>query len=216
MTEHEIDVQRIVPVELTPGLNKTHYRSSANDALTIVSLRHELRRQKEQNQQAAYDTLTGLRLRYQFEEDARRLHQRTVKSGHSVAMLFADANRLKKINDEEGHAAGDIYLKIIANELRKILRASDITGRVGGDEFAAVIGLEESLDAKALHELGVDIKQRLNQSVKDSVGIENAVSMGVVPWDYYQDLNEVLGLADKAMYTDKRSLQAYRPQYPIE
>jgi diguanylate cyclase (GGDEF)-like protein len=86
--------------------------------------------------QATHDALTGLPNRTLF---ARRLDQALLAPGSNVSVLFCDLDNFKPVNDELGHGAGDILLKVVADRLLGCVRATDTVARLGGDEFAILL-----------------------------------------------------------------------------
>ncbi|MCP4993594.1 MAG: EAL domain-containing protein [Gammaproteobacteria bacterium] len=89
---------------------------------------------------ATHDTLTGLLNRRAFEETLVDTIEQTKKSGESHILAYIDMDRFKPINDTCGHAAGDMLLKKISAILQSGLRQEDTIGRIGGDEFAILLG----------------------------------------------------------------------------
>jgi diguanylate cyclase (GGDEF)-like protein len=174
------------------------YRSRATDALI-----KDHSRLREQNEQAAYDTLTGLRRRERFIEDAERLYERSHRGGSSVVIMFADLNSLKRVNDTMGHEIGDKYLRHAADELRYRLRPTDVTGRWGGDELVAAFSVIKGFTQEHLVELGKDFKTRINAGMEEQTGYPNAVSVGLTFWTPDQELADAIGVADQLMYQDK-------------
>ena len=84
------------------------------------------------------DPLTGLPNIRKFRDRLRREIERTKRSRECVSLLFIDLDRLKSINDTHGHPAGDKALRHIARCISRSLRASDLGGRLGGDEFGVL------------------------------------------------------------------------------
>jgi diguanylate cyclase (GGDEF)-like protein len=93
--------------------------------------------------QAMHDALTGLPNRMLF---AKRLDRALLASSSNVDVLFCDLDNFKDVNDELGHGAGDLLLKIVADRLLECVRAGDTVARLGGDEFAIL--LEDCPDAR--------------------------------------------------------------------
>jgi diguanylate cyclase len=93
--------------------------------------------------QAMHDALTGLPNRALF---AKRLDRALFASGSNVDVLFCDLDNFKDVNDELGHGAGDLLLKIVADRLLECVRVGDTVARLGGDEFAIL--LEDCPDAR--------------------------------------------------------------------
>ncbi len=89
--------------------------------------------------QANTDHLTGLCNRRAFMEAAEKLQAHQGSRGEPVTLLMFDLDHFKSINDRFGHGVGDDVLKVFAESVRKSMRTSDIIGRLGGEEFAAIV-----------------------------------------------------------------------------
>jgi diguanylate cyclase (GGDEF)-like protein len=152
--------------------------------------------------QAFHDPLTGLSNRRRFVEAAGTALDERTGTG-SVAALFLDVDDFKTVNDSLGHAAGDSLLIAIAARLRSDLRASDVAGRLGGDEFGVLLtdvpddGYAVSVAERMLARLDEPITVAgVNVVVGASIGIAVVSSpMGTV--------DDLLGDADVAMYQAK-------------
>ncbi len=88
---------------------------------------------------ATTDPLTGLLNRRAFLDNANRLCAGQGRRGGSVTLLMFDLDHFKSINDRFGHAIGDEVLRVFAQVARTSMRANDIVGRLGGEEFAAIV-----------------------------------------------------------------------------
>jgi len=116
----------------------------------IIDLNRELAAKSAKLEQAARtDPLTGLPNRRAIEEWAERQTRGAARHGFPLWVVLGDIDNFKTINDSFGHDAGDIVLKIFADMLKKNTRASDICGRLGGDEFLLVITHVESTHVEA-------------------------------------------------------------------
>lgn len=101
----------------------------------------ELRRAEAQLwQRANYDALTRLPNRDLFAERLAQAITEATRHQHLLAVLYIDVDKLKFINDNYGHAAGDAALREVANRLTDCVRAHDTVARISGDEFAVVLG----------------------------------------------------------------------------
>lgn len=149
------------------------------------------------------EPLTGALSRYGFEITA----QRFVLSRKPCAVLMLDVDGFKKINDQFGHETGDRCLKEIVTRCKRELRAEDIIGRIGGDEF--VIMLFDIDD-----EMAQRVAERTRASISEiraendmSTGGNITVSIGLVslPGSTDEELTSVLKVADEAVYDAKRS-----------
>jgi len=116
----------------------------------IVDLNRELAAKSQKLEQAARtDPLTGLPNRRAIEEWAEKQVRGAARHGFPLWVVVGDIDNFKAINDNFGHDAGDIVLKIFADMLKKSTRASDICGRLGGDEFLLVITHVENTHVEA-------------------------------------------------------------------
>jgi diguanylate cyclase (GGDEF)-like protein/PAS domain S-box-containing protein len=88
---------------------------------------------------ATHDRLTGLANRALIDEHLAPALARAARSGRSMALCYIDLDNLKRINDQMGHIAGDEVLVEFTARLRSALREGDLAGRIGGDEFLAVL-----------------------------------------------------------------------------
>jgi diguanylate cyclase (GGDEF)-like protein len=127
------------------------------------------------------------------------------KTDFSFAVLFLDLDRFKVVNDSLGHHAGDLLLKIIAQELLSIVRDKDTVARLGGDEFVMLI---EDLDGD---DEAFDVAKRIIEFLQQPFTIENQLvftgtSIGIVFSDErYTRADLMLRDADTAMYHAKDS-----------
>nr|CAD6438851.1 GGDEF domain-containing protein [Rhizobium sp. Q54] len=118
------------------------------------------------------------------------------------ALLFIDADHFKSINDTFGHAMGDAVLRTIAHVIRASVRDGDLTGRIGGEEFAVfLVGASQSSAA----EVAERIRQNV-QSIAEPLGVTDrdiTVSVGVSMRDRQQTIAEMLLHADQNLYQAK-------------
>src|SRR5699024_8289710 len=141
------------------------------------------------------------RRRFQYEfEQILRASERYQRSG---GLLYFDLDQFKYINDTCGHQTGDRLLKMIANKLSQVVRASDIVARLGGDEFAVVIrecDTEGAIQAaqKVCDQLGIleFPTQDHNHSISTSIGVALFPLHGTT-------VHELMANADLAMYQAK-------------
>lgn len=140
---------------------------------------------------AMHDFLTGLLNRRSFDAAlARRL-----AAGLPFALLFADADGLKRVNDLEGHAAGDAVLIRAGRLLAASLRSDDEIARLGGDEFAVVASLASADTAEKLcHALEASLADR---------GVALSIGWAVFPADG-ADADSLFRQADARLYDRKR------------
>ena len=122
--------------------------------------------------------------------------------GEHVGLLYLDLDDFKQVNDSYGHAAGDRVLAAVAKRLRRVVRAPDLVGRIGGDEFVLVV---RDGDERALTRLLARINEVLHEPVmvKD-IPIPVHVSCGIAVSDHGGSASELLALADARMYGSKQ------------
>ena len=115
---------------------------------------------------ASTDPLTGLFNRRGFSEACARVIEREAKAGRPVTVMIFDIDHFKGINDRFGHPAGDEILKLFSTVVVSNLRLSDLSGRIGGEEFAALLpcSLEEGvLVAERVREAFEALRHRLRR-----------------------------------------------------
>jgi diguanylate cyclase (GGDEF)-like protein/PAS domain S-box-containing protein len=149
------------------------------------------------------DSLTGVNNRRRFLELARNELKRARRHDRPFAFLILDIDYFKDINDSHGHDQGDVVLKKLATTCLRVLRDIDIFGRLGGEEFGAVL-VETDLEQASA------IAERLRATVADdSLDIDGArvtltVSIGVAVWrETDTSFSDLMLQADKALYTAK-------------
>ena len=174
---------------------------SKNEALTSKNERL-LRNNQELNIQNSIDELTQVLNRRGFMEKAEKELKKAAKSGLSGMVFFADMDGLKKINDTYGHKIGDIAIRTQAKVLTDAFRASDIVGRLSGDEFAIVsIGLTKEHIASIRTRIDL-----LNITLSKEAGLPLtlSISLGNVPFTPDDtDLDSLLSKADQKLYKEK-------------
>jgi diguanylate cyclase (GGDEF)-like protein len=131
----------IPPEELPETLSRMHM--IIDRALQTVASHMAVRLEHE----ALVDPLTGLMNRRALERDLRRERARATRYGRRFSLMVIDLDGLKKVNDTDGHLAGDLYLRALATAMAGVLRSGDEAYRVGGDEF--VVLLPETAEARA-------------------------------------------------------------------
>jgi diguanylate cyclase (GGDEF)-like protein len=173
---------------------------------TIRRLRAELARAQEQlaELQASADTdfLLGIPNRRGFERELARAIAYMKRYSASGALVVLDVDRLKPINDSFGHAAGDEVLKAIVATLQAHIRASDVVGRLGGDEFGLLLWNLSRTDAKSK---AAALEAAIDQLgfVFDGRSINAGASAGVAILDTHSEARRALESADSAMYVRK-------------
>jgi diguanylate cyclase (GGDEF)-like protein len=156
---------------------------------------------------ARTDPLTGLLNRAALEAALDRT-LRSISRGASPAVLcFLDLDHFKAVNDRYGHAAGDRVLRDLAGVLRRRLRATDVAGRIGGDEFALILPGCSTADTMRLMEM---LRQRMAAFAKSlPVGCAPGFSAGItVLTAHTASVATALAEADRACYAAKAAGRA--------
>jgi diguanylate cyclase (GGDEF)-like protein/PAS domain S-box-containing protein len=118
-------------------------RAPDGSALRLVGTRQDISQAKQTEQLlrelAHTDALTGIHNRRSFLDRASDELASAVRYGHQVSLLMMDLDHFKAINDQHGHAGGDSVLRSFVQAARTVMRQSDVFGRIGGEEFAALL-----------------------------------------------------------------------------
>jgi diguanylate cyclase (GGDEF)-like protein len=181
---------------------------SALMAFSMVGLDRLLRAIRTHEEQltrlATTDALTGLANRRHLLAELEKELRRAARSGRPLSVLMVDLDRFKGVNDQYGHAAGDAVLVAVAGRCLARLRAIDLCGRIGGEEF--VVLLPETPLAEAQQTL-----TRLQRSLTEALFLHEqrevfvTFSAGVTSWRAGEALEAALERADEALYEAKRS-----------
>ncbi len=158
----------------------------------------DTRRLERAETEAMMDELTGIYNRRGWERFLLSEDIRGRRYGATMGIIIADANNLKVVNDQYGHAAGDQMLQAIANILKDTVRTQDIVARIGGDEFA-ILCLDTSEDALML------LSDRILHAVKQA---GHSVSIGASVHEATHSISQTLQKADELMYIHKRKQKA--------
>ena len=155
--------------------------------------------------QALHDSLTGLPNRALLQDRVEQALLAARRHGTSLALLFADLDRFKEVNDTFGHPMGDDLLREVAVRLRMAVRAADTVARLGGDEFAIL--LPQITDVRE----AMDVCERIRASLatpvvigSDTLFVEASVGIALSP-DHGNDVDTLMRHADVAMYVAKRA-----------
>ncbi|MFI7677355.1 diguanylate cyclase [Actinophytocola sp. NPDC049390] len=158
----------------------------------------------QQRQLAITDVLTGLRTRRYFENRLTTELAHARRTGTPLAVLIADVDHFKSINDAYGHPGGDRVLVEIATRLRHGLRHEDVISRYGGEEFAVLL-------RGATADEPVRIAERLRHTVSsspvvvgDGMAVEVTISVGTATFPLHGSTqDELVTAADRALYAAK-------------
>jgi two-component system, cell cycle response regulator len=154
------------------------------------------------------DELTQLKNRRGFFELADQALKTARRERYTMGVFFLDLDGLKRINDTLGHLAGDQALRDTAQMLRQTFRESDILGRIGGDEFVALVHVAHGIDV---------LTQRLREHLREfnaararPYRLDVSIGTTLVTVTSDEDIEALIARADAAMYEDKRALAPTR------
>lgn len=173
----------------------------------LVDQIHVLHHQEEKARKlSTYDSLTGLLNRHSFLEGAKHFFYLSERNKENFAVLIIDFDNFKKINDQYGHLAGDEVLKTFGNTAQRIARASDLIGRIGGEEFAILLPQTSQKNAYIFAER---LRTTIHNTIVPYQGtlIRFSISIGIAEncINETKSFNEILDLADKALYISKEN-----------
>ncbi|MCB1936363.1 MAG: sensor domain-containing diguanylate cyclase [Nitrosomonas sp.] len=158
------------------------------------------------------DALTGINNRRFFEQRLPEEISRCKRSKTPISCLFVDVDHFKHFNDTYGHATGDLILKQVAGIIRKELRATDVVGRYGGEEFVVLLPNTD-------HQRAQEIAERIRKCIQkhrykhEEHSLKVTVSIGIADFQKFVDENKTLAeigqalvaAADNALYKAKQS-----------
>ena len=188
---------------ITKPFNTKELRARVRSGARIVQLQQQLIAAREElREKSIRDPLTGLLTRGAFFEICELEFARAVRGGGPLALIMADIDHFKSINDRHGHLGGDDVLRDVARRLQATFRKEDAVGRFGGEEFVALaIGCGAD-DAMGLAE-------RFRQAVGRDAFLAGSnplavtTSVGVAAGTAADGLQALLHAADKALYQAK-------------
>ncbi|MBM4188086.1 MAG: GGDEF domain-containing protein [Gemmatimonadetes bacterium] len=200
--------ERVGVLLLGPRLNGLPYARAERDLATTLAFAGAIALKNselvERLQSAATtDQLTGLFNRRALEERLEAEISRSVRHQIRTTLVMVDLDRFKAINDSLGHAAGDRYLVLVSQLLRRQVRTLDVVGRLGGDEFLVVLPMTNPAEATGFIQRVQDGFRDLLREYPEfgigslSIGMAEAPRDGLTP-------AAVMAAADAALYAAKR------------
>lgn len=207
-----LDVATIMGVpeaELTPKVRAAIDRLMAE----VQSLREDMSRAQRRieylEQLADRDPLAPVLNRRAFVRELTRMITFSERYGMPGSVIYFDIDGMKRINDTWSHAAGDAVLKHIAEILIDDVRASDIVGRLGGDEFGVILAQADAAAATAkAKRLAAAIGA--NPVVWRDQPLDLGISYGIYTFTGGEKVDEALSAADEAMYARKHGAVSVR------
>ena len=154
---------------------------------------------------AFIDELTGLHNRRYIQQTLSHHIAQARRMQRPLSVLLLDIDHFKDVNDTYGHLSGDKVLHDLAVCLRDRLRAQDISGRWGGEEFVAILPDTDASGARVLAEQLRVAVERTRFSTPDNLAVPLTISIGLHALDASRDdgRDDMIGIADRAMYLAK-------------
>jgi diguanylate cyclase (GGDEF)-like protein len=172
-------------------------------AFILLAMAKE-RTELEHKVAATIDPLTGVANRRAFLETAMRSLKQRSRAPQPVSALLFDLDRFKSINDSHGHAAGDRVLRLFADIAVSELRSTDLLGRLGGEEFGAVLfGAEASSAAATAERIRKAFAASHPGDGQDQAGFSVSVGVATVAIHEATEIETLLTRADEALYVAK-------------
>jgi len=154
-----------------------------------------------------FDELTSILNRRGINEALSREQLRAERYGTNLAVLFVDVNKFKPINDTYGHKVGDEALKLVATTLQSTARASDVVGRIAGDEFLVILTDVDAVGAERAAGRMMEAVEQTSLMVGES-RVELSISVGAALHGAGMGPDALIERADSAMYRTKRGESA--------
>ena len=174
-------------------------------ALALVSFyfrRASTQAERRMESMALTDPLTGLLNRRSMEQRLREAAHGFQRTGRAFAVVMADVDRFKRVNDVHGHATGDRVLRAVANLFGERLRGGDSVARWGGEEFLLLL---PETDLATAGEVANRLRATAEARLSDTAGLGDSVTLtfGVAAFDRPMRVDACLKQADDALYAGK-------------
>jgi diguanylate cyclase (GGDEF)-like protein len=169
-----------------------------------TKLRQEQLRHGELEYQASIDPLTGVLNRGRCETEFASALSAADRSGSALAIAFIDVDHFKQVNDTHGHVVGDLCLALVARRIRESLRANDVCGRYGGEEFLVIVPGATLEAARATAER-IRVHVGAEPIPAGAARVSVQVSIGVARYHPGESASALLDRADQALYAAKKN-----------
>ncbi len=167
----------------------------------LKKIEEELDKTKEK---ALYDGLTKAYNRAMFDDKISKELQKSKRDKTNFFLLMIDIDYFKKINDTYGHQTGDMVLKILTQQIQKVIREIDFFARYGGEEFSLIL---PEIDEELAKEISERVRSKIEKTkfVYNSDHIKVTISIGMTKSLAEDSVETIIGRADKALYNAKHS-----------
>lgn len=186
-------------------IDTAYQHQDENGQVVFDGVLEDVTRQRELEQELAYqarsDELTGLANRRYCETQLASELERCERYGQPLSLLMLDLDHFKRVNDEHGHAAGDILLQRVAEVIGHHVRQTDVAARWGGEEFVVLLPSTRETGAA-----------RLAEKLREAIGVVThgdrtgvTVSVGYGQYSRGEGRDTFLGRVDGALYAAKEA-----------
>jgi diguanylate cyclase (GGDEF)-like protein len=190
---------------VAPEFGEEQKMTAASLAAQSVIALENARLHRIVERQALLDGLTGLANRRQCETLLATELARAGRFEDSLAVVMADLDDFKDVNDRHGHPTGDVVLREFADVLRETLREADVAGRWGGEEFILILpGTEVEGAVRLAERVRSELRTRAILA-PDGTPISITASFGVAGFPQVQGEEQLIAAADRALYAAKRA-----------
>ncbi len=189
-------------------VNKAVFRDGEGEIAGIIGAVTDITERKineaKVQHMALHDNLTGLFNRNMFFNQLGKAIAKAKRHEHALALIYIDLDGFKAVNDELGHDAGDVVLKVVGKRLMSHTREADTVCRLGGDEFAILMEMVKNRDAMAT------LAQKIIQTISETIPVSGGecrvgASVGIAGYpDHASDPDKLVKNADTAMYKAKK------------
>ncbi len=174
--------------------------------VTVHDITDRKQMEEELRRLSTLDSLTGLLTRRRFFALAQQEYERFRRYHRPLALIMADIDYFKMINDQHGHLVGDQVLQAVAETLQRNLRQVDILGRYGGEEFVMVLPETDTATAHASAErLRAAIARVVVPTAQGSVSVTLSLGVAAISDGYPIGLEQLLDSADQMLYQAKQA-----------
>ncbi|ESA32931.1 ammonium transporter [Leptolyngbya sp. Heron Island J] len=186
---------------LISGL-EMHYDNQACVLFSFSDISTQIERETTLRKLASIDPLTGIYNRRAFLEQANKSLSLAKRQNWPVVILMIDIDHFKSINDQFGHAKGDLVIRSVAKTCSSLLREHDVVGRFGGEEFVVLLSNTSLHKTKTIAER---LRQQVEQLwiVNEPSQMQVTVSIGIADMQPDESLEATLKRSDRALYQAK-------------
>ena len=204
LQQHGVAVSHTISYDLLHLQLQFLFASLALNLISVIFLIMLYKYMAFKKYQGELDELTGIMGRRMFLYHCNRLQQAAASGAKRLGwFLFVDADYFKQVNDNFGHATGDLVLKAIASNLHHIFKGAGTVGRIGGDEFAVII--EAPLSPQ---ELGQRLERFLSAIADTLPDKKTSCSIGAYQFVFPQSVKHLLSETDQILYKAKENGRA--------